>query len=411
MYSTQPGFNNPQFTNPHSNSPGGGLRRRKGSESESQFSGTTRAYEQNHEYPPQPPAVLPPAAAAAMARSSGVSRDRTQEFFSAVGSLENTYVTHRQPLVEQQGASKHGQLARRSGDFMKIARSIGKDIANTYTKLEKLTLLAKRKTIFDDRPQEIQELTFIIKEDMNALNRQISQLQQIARSQAAEAAGRGRHQASHSGSVVVTLQSRLASMTSEFKNVLQVRTENLKESRTRQQQFSQGPMSTSMPVSAMSGHTPSYPPSPRMGGGALANGGGGGMSLLEQTAMEDDERVSKDSTAISMDGLMANQSQAYARQDQVTEKYLSSRADTMQSIESTIVELGGIFQQLAHMIKEQEEVMVRIDSNVEDTAMNVEMGHAEILKYFRSVTSNRWLMAKIFGVLIFFFIFFVVFMA
>jgi len=302
---------------------------------------------------------------------------------------------------------------------MKIARSIGKDIANTYTKLEKLTLLAKRKTIFDDRPQEIQELTFIIKEDMNALNRQISQLQQIARSQVAEAAGKGKHQATHSGSVVVTLQSRLANMTSEFKNVLQVRTENLKESRTRQQQFSQDPMSTSMPVSAMSGHSsPGYPSSPRMGSGnGVSNGGmaghGGGMSLLEQTAMEDDERVSKsgDSTAISMDGLMAGQSQAYARQDQVTEKYLESRADTMQSIESTIVELGGIFQQLAHMIKEQEEVMVRIDSNVEDTAMNVEMGHTEILKYFRSVTSNRWLMAKIFGVLIFFFIFFVVFMA
>ena len=90
------------------------------------------------------------------------------------------------------------------------------------------------------RPQEIQELTFIIKEDMNALNRQISQLQQIARAQQAEAAGRGKHQATHSGSVVVTLQSRLANMTSEFKNVLQVRTENLKESRTRQQQFSQG---------------------------------------------------------------------------------------------------------------------------------------------------------------------------
>ena len=85
--------------------------------------------------------------------------------------------------------------------------------------------------------------------------------------------------------------------------------------------------------------------------------------------------------------------------------------DTMQSIESTIVELGGIFQQLAHMVQEQEKVMVRIDSNIEDTAMNIEMGHAEILKYFRSVTSNRWLMAKIFGVLIFFFIFFVVFMA
>ena len=50
--------------------------------------------------------------------------------------------------------------------------------SNTYAKLEKLTLLARRKTLFDDRPREIQELTFIIKEDMNALNRQIGQLQQ-----------------------------------------------------------------------------------------------------------------------------------------------------------------------------------------------------------------------------------------
>ena len=39
-------------------------------------------------------------------------------------------------------------------------------------------MLARRKTLFDDRPREIQELTFIIKEDMNALNRQIGQLQQ-----------------------------------------------------------------------------------------------------------------------------------------------------------------------------------------------------------------------------------------
>jgi len=43
--------------------------------------------------------------------------------------------------------------------------------------------------------------------------------------------------------------------------------------------------------------------------------------------------------------------------------------------------------------------------------MNVEAAHSEILKYFQSVTSNRWLMIKIFGVLIIFFIIFVVFMA
>ena len=113
---------------------------------------------------------------------------------------------------------------------------------------------------------------------------------------------------------------------------------------------------------------------------------------------------------------------------------MQARADTMQNIESTIVELGGIFQQLAHMVKEQEEMVeryakllffrdtqfyllkvmtlnFRIDSNIEDTELNVTAAHTEILKYFRSVSQNRWLMIKIFAFLIFFFIFFVVFLA
>lgn len=116
----------------------------------------------------------------------------------------------------------------------------------------------------------------------------------------------------------------------------------------------------------------------------------------------------------------------------------------MQDIESTIVELGSIFQQLAHMVKEQEETVQRwatwpyktilfalsvftvwqsllvklsflfpdrIDANVEDTHLNVDLAHSEILKYFQSVSNNRWLLIKIFLILVIFFIVFVVFMA
>ena len=53
----------------------------------------------------------------------------------------------------------------------------------------------------------------------------------------------------------------------------------------------------------------------------------------------------------------------------------------------------------------------RIDANVETTELNVEAAHGELLKYFQSVTSNRWLIIKIFCVLIIFFVVFVVFMA
>lgn len=94
-----------------------------------------------------------------------------------------------------------------------------------------------------------------------------------------------------------------------------------------------------------------------------------------------------------------------------SDQYVQQRAETMQNIESTIVELGGIFQQLAHMVKEQEEMVERIDTNIQDVELNVEAAHSEILKYFQSVSKNRWLMIKIFGVLIMFFIFFVLFVA
>ena len=43
--------------------------------------------------------------------------------------------------------------------------------------------VAKRKTLFDDRPVEIAELTYIIKQDLSALNSQISSLQTLSKSQ------------------------------------------------------------------------------------------------------------------------------------------------------------------------------------------------------------------------------------
>ena len=39
--------------------------------------------------------------------------------------------------------------------------------------------MAKRKSLFDDKPVEIQELTYIIKQDINSLNKQIAQLQEV----------------------------------------------------------------------------------------------------------------------------------------------------------------------------------------------------------------------------------------
>ena len=81
-------------------------------------------------------------------------------------------------------------------------------------------------------------------------------------------------QVTHSSGVVVSLQTKLVAMTKDFKRVLEVRTENMKESKSRQEKFSHGAITpTNLPI-------------------AVTNGYHKG-SVLALSAMEDDLTVSQ----------------------------------------------------------------------------------------------------------------------
>jgi syntaxin 5 len=180
------------------------------------------------------------------------ARDRTVEFANTIRSLQGRNINR---AVNLRDPKKVKQIQNYS-EFMMIAKTIGKNIASTYAKLEKLTLrecfvfpphhhhliheklilffsVAKRKSLFDDRPAEIHELTYIIKGDLNSLNQQIGRLQEISKSQRKAS---GKHLLSHSSNMVMALQTRLANMSSNFQQVLEVRTENLKQQKTRREQ-------------------------------------------------------------------------------------------------------------------------------------------------------------------------------
>lgn len=302
-------------------------------------------------------------------------RDRTGEFLSAVKSLQSGQQNGYHP-------AKYGNrngIRKQPSQFTLFSRQIGKDINNTFNKLEKLAILAKRKSLFNDKPVEIQELTYIIKQDINNLNQQIANLQQFVNRNDSSSS---KNVQTHSHTIVMSLQSKLAHMSKDFKHVLEVRTENMKHQKNRREQFSQGAIAETLPST-----------------GVATN------SLLHKHSAQGNEAVSLD-----MEPLLNSQSNQTMQVYEQDDEYVKSRASAMESIEQTIVELGGIFQQLAHLVSEQEEQIKRIDTNVEDTEMNVEAAHSELLKYFQSITSNRWLIIKIFFVLIIFFIIFVVFM-
>jgi len=319
-------------------------------------------------------------AAAAVDSIDMSCRDRTGEFLSAVKSLQSSSTIQKPNGYHvNRYATEDGRTAKPS-PFTLLSRQIGRDISNTFNKLEKLAILAKRKSLFNDKPVEIQELTYIIKQDIKNLNQQIANLHQFVNRTDSNTS---KNVQTHSHTVVMSLQSKLAHMSKDFKHVLEVRTENMKAQKNRREQFSQGALAETIPSTDI--------PS---------------SSLLHRHSTANN--ADADSVSLDMEPLMHQNAQ-----DQVLEQnddYVKSRATAMESIESTIVELGGIFQQLAHLVSEQEEQIKRIDANVEDTELNVEAAHSELLKYFQSISSNRWLIIKIFFVLIVFFIIFVVFM-
>jgi syntaxin 5 len=55
-------------------------------------------------------------------------------------------------------------------------------------------------------------------------------------------------------------------------------------------------------------------------------------------------------------------------------------------------------------VSEQGEQITRIDDNVTDVVDNVNAAQSELLKYWNRVQGNRWLVAKLFGVLMVFFL-------
>jgi syntaxin 5 len=308
-------------------------------------------------------------------------RDRTQEF--------RTIVKSKQMMVQANGRvpnnkEERDKIVRSSIQFNQLAKRIGRDLSLTCAKMEKLTQLAKKKSLFDDRGAEVEQLSHVIKQDITGLNKQIAALEEVAKNRMGEA--RVKQGKEHSNLVVVGLQSKLVNVSRNFQDVLEIRTENLKQKKNRREKFSQSqPVPSNLPPSASTGNM--------------------GSILLH------DDAVASGSSQVALDmGPFDQQAQEQLSLIDGNETYYQSRYNAMESIESSISELGAVFTQLASLVAEQGDMITRIDSNVEETSMNVDAAHHELLKYFNNISKNRWLIIKVFGVIMAFFIFFVVFM-
>ncbi|KAL8655291.1 MAG: hypothetical protein Q9226_003104 [Calogaya cf. arnoldii] len=338
-------------------------------------------------------------------------QDRTAEFrtvlaqaqkrqsASRVGAQRQSLLTDAQKRAANaslNGTAKGPRRGARS-EFAKNAADIGRGITGTMEKLERLAQLAKRKTLFDDRPNEINELTFVIKQDLASLNAQISSLQSISKSQNPHSArgSAAEQEGEHNKNVVVLLQGKLADVGVNFKEVLEVRTKNIQASRARTENFVSSVSAHAVPLEHQHSASPLYntPTKSRTPQPGYQNSNPDILNL---------DPSSSSSSLIR--GGQSDQQLLMMEEAQPTNSYISMRGDAITAIEQTINELGSVFGQLAALVQEQGEMVQRIDANTEDVVENVEGAQRELMKYWSRVSGNRWLVAKMFGVLMIFFL-------
>lgn len=312
--------------------------------------------------------------------------DRTNEYKTILKLMQNERHLSGNNVRDRRGAgyginsrTKNGQDQRADHiNFMRASKAVFNDLSLAFSKLERLNELAKKKTIFDsdESSSQLNELVSSIKQDVNSLNRQIEEIRQY---QIAKSKDFGKQNVdSYSKNVVLNLQEQLATMSNDFKSTLELRTQNMQQQKLRREQFTS---------------SSSIAPLPPKRNNTIIDFGD-----------DPDTRSQMESQLSQRQPAQQQQTLLYGN---VSNQYVEERASTMQTIESTIVELGGIFNQLATMVHQQDEMITRIDTNITDTNMNVEAAHESLLRYFQSVSNNRWLMFKVFGVLFFFFLLFV----
>uniref|UniRef100_A0A9I9DWZ5 t-SNARE coiled-coil homology domain-containing protein n=1 Tax=Cucumis melo TaxID=3656 RepID=A0A9I9DWZ5_CUCME len=332
-----------------------------------------------------------------------VYRDRTSEFRSLLETLKKmggATSAINQTQNEPSASIPSGSPAFARSEFSKKASRIGLGIQDTSQKIVRLAQLAKRSSMFDDPIREIQEMTALIKNDITSLNVAITDLQTIHNMETTEGTY-SEDRVVHSTAVCDDLKSRLMGATKQLQDVLTTRTENIKANESRRQIFSANASRESPFQNQAKAVTQPPPWSINTSGSAQSsllssNGAQVGGQLRRRLAVEN---MNTPSQQMEMSMLQ----QVVPRQ----ENYSQSRAIALHNVESTISELSGIFSHLATMVAHQGELAIRIDDNMDESLANVDGARSALLRHLSQISSNRWLLIKIFAILIIFLMVFI----
>mmetsp|Transcript_13273 Transcript_13273/g.19848 ORF Transcript_13273/g.19848 Transcript_13273/m.19848 type:complete len:308 (+) Transcript_13273:25-948(+) len=294
-----------------------------------------------------------------MASAAVDPRERTREFLRFVQLAQEKLSVDEvdsKNVVDSSGNSSKRAMA----NFLEASAHIDRGIQMAMARIREVKKLSKRRNVFDDREDKINELRHLLKQDFKALNADIERLEERVSTEY-ELRSR-KHTQTHAQAVVQGLKQKVAQATKEFTQILQRQTKLLQAETSRRSRFES---------SKNTGHL-------RMRRRAVD----GFWRKEQQSAHSEQVRLQ----------------QLQQRESEM--KYLDRRASAIRNIESTLHELGGMYTKMASIVAAQNEIAIRIDENMTDTLEQTEMGHNQLMKYYTAISGNRSLIIKIFIILI-----------
>lgn len=319
-------------------------------------------------------------------------RDRSAEFDDIIRFISDRRINVNHHNQHNDAINQPIETEQPS-QFEITSNKISHNLYQTSHKVEKLNLLTKRSFAMESRRNDIEHLIDVIRQDTTNLNSAIMTLQKISVS-ANDGYFVNKSKLAHSKAIIVGLQAELARLTSSFKSILEIRNTTEKERDERRRKLGGAVRSSSDQELIMAKDS------------FLARQDR--MQRLRLSQMTSDSQSFNNSTSPHTETAVdINKMQSL--QLSKDNSLMLERSSEMRNVEETIVQLGEVFQQLAVMVHEQGEMVQRIDANIEEAHFNLESATFELKKYFRSISSNRWLIIKVFAVLFIFLIIFVVF--
>lgn len=351
--------------------------------------------------------------------------DRTHEFQSLLQTVSASTGKSLKsaPKYPDPYSSQASTSSKNKNAFNEVASDIARGVHKTSAMLAKLTNLVRKQGLFDDPTDEINTLIYKIKQDLDELNTKCETAQQFIDSKKSIFGDNSSQSSQHNTRVVSHLKTDLLSTTKDFKTVLELRSNKMKDQQQRKVELvGKSHLSPTRQIEEGGSSKAAASTAPSSSSSL------GSESFLNQSQSNSLVRRNKKSSLVNPYASFTEESGdssvavGFAEEQRLQQRglllepitadtqYYDAREQAVTEVEKTINELGGLFKRLATMLQAQQELIERIDDDVENAVADTENAKNALLKAYESVSSNRGMYMKIGAILIVFFLIFVLFM-